>query len=146
MSYYFVGHDKIVFEVKMQEKNTERISIRVPGKWKRELYQRKIKIAPYVRSTLFQLLQTSDQVLEKRPVTKSKLHAAKIYNSLNEFFVRTKSADFDRKMAESTFKTPVFRAEFLPKAQPEELSLLAEFLAQEEYAEDVLTDVFNEEA
>ena len=124
----------------MQEKNSERISIRVPGAWKRELYARKIKIAPYVRSVVFQLLQTSDQVLAKRPILKSKSHAIEIYISLHDFFVRTKSADFDRKLKESTFKTPVFRAEFLPKAQPEELIALAEFLSQEEFAENVLEE------
>lgn len=127
----------------MLEKNTERISIRVPGKWKRELSERKIKIAPYVRSVLFRLLQTSDQVLQKRPGSRSKLQAAQIYNSLNEFFVRTKSADFDRKIRESSFKTPVFRAEFLPKAQPDELIVLAEFLAQEEFAEEMLQEVYS---
>ena len=129
----------------MQEKNTERISIRVPGKWKRELFERKIKIAPYVRSTLFRLLQTSDQVIGKRPGSRSKLQAAQIYNSLIEFFVRTKSASFDTKMKESSFKTPIFRAEFLSKAQPEELTVLAEFLAQEEYAEELLQELYSDE-
>lgn len=128
----------------MQEKNTERISIRVPGKWKRELFERKIKIAPFVRSTLFRLLQSSDQVIQKRPGNRSKLQAAQIYNSLIEFFVRTKSASFDTKMKESSFKTPVFRAEFLPKAQPEELTVLAEFLAQEEFAEELLQELYDE--
>ena len=130
----------------MQEKNTERISIRIPGKWKREFYERKIKIAPHVRSTLFRLLQTSDKVIEKRPGTKSKQKAAILYNSLVEFFVRTKSADFDTKMRESSFKIPVFRAEFLPKAQPEELIVLAEFLGQEEFAEEILTEMYDEES
>jgi hypothetical protein len=128
----------------MQEKNTERISIRVPGKWKRELFERKIKIAPFVRSTLFRLLQSSDQVIQKRPGNRSKLQAAQIYNSLIEFFVRTKSVSFDTKMKESSFKTPVFRAEFLPKAQPEELTVLAEFLAQEEFAEELLQELYDE--
>ena len=127
----------------MLEKNTERISIRVPSRWKSELAARKIKIAPYVRSVLFTLLQTSDHVLQKRPKNKSKLQAAAIYNSLNEFRVRTESGDFHRKIGESVFKTPVFRAEFLPKAQPEELSVLADFLAQEEFAEEILQEAYD---
>lgn len=129
----------------MQEKNTDRISIRVPSKWKRELSERKIKIAPYVRSVIFRLLQTSDQVLEKRPITKSKIQAMGIYNSLIEFIVRTKSASFDTKIKESSFKTPVFRAEFLSKAQPEELIVLAEFLSHEEFAEEVLQEMFDDD-
>ena len=127
----------------MLEKNTERISIRVPSRWKSELAARKIKIAPYVRSVLFTLLQTSDHVLENRPRKKSKLQAAAIYNSLNEFRGRTESGDFHRKICESVFKTPVFRAEFLPKAQPEELSVLAEFLAQEEFAEEIFQEAYD---
>ena len=127
----------------MLEKNTERISIRVPSRGKSELAARKIKIAPYVRSVLFTLLQTSDHVLQKRPKNKSKLQAAAIYNSLNEFRVRTESGDFHRKIGESVFKTPVFRAEFLPKAQPEELSVLADFLAQEEFAEEILQEAYD---
>lgn len=126
----------------MPEKNLDRISIRVPSKWKRELAERKIKIAPYVRSTLFQLLQTSDKVLSEKPKNRSKLHAAAIYNSLNEFFVRTVSADFYEKIRFHAFKTPVFRAEFLPKAQPRELTVLAEFLAQEEFAEEILQEIY----
>jgi len=129
----------------MQEKNSDRISIRVPSRWKRELAERKIKIAPYVRSVLFQLIQTSDQILKNRPVAKSKVQAQEIYNSLNVFFVRTKSDSFDERMTLATFKTPVFRAEFLPRAQPEELIQLARFLAQEEYAESVLEETFGSE-
>lgn len=127
----------------MLEKNSERISIRVPGAWKRELYQRKIKIAPYVRSVIFRLLQTSDQVLEKRPILKSKLQAAKLYNSLDEFFVRTKSAGFDDKCRASVIKTSAFREEFLSKAQPDELAVLAEFLAHEEFAEEILEEIYH---
>ncbi len=127
----------------MLEKNTERISIRVPSRWKSELAGRKIKIAPYVRSVLFNLLQTSDKILENRPRNKSKMHAAAIYNSLNEFRVRTESEDFHAKICASAFKIAVFRAEFLEKAQPEELAVLAEFLAQEEFAEEVLQDAYD---
>ncbi|MCK9437353.1 MAG: hypothetical protein M0Q12_09115 [Synergistaceae bacterium] len=126
----------------MLEKNTDRISIRVPSRWKSELARRKIKIAPYVRSVIFRLLETSDQVLANRPQTKSKQQAAKLYNQLNEFFVRTKSSNFDQKMVETPFKTPIFRAEYLPKAQPEELIQLAEFLGQEEFAEQILQDIY----
>ena len=125
----------------MLEKSTERVSIRVPGRWKRELAARKIKISPYVRSVLFQLLQTSDEMLSKRPILKSKMQAGLKYNMLNEFLVRTKSADFDRKLSEAAFKTPVFCAEYLEKAQPAELIALGEFLAQEEFAEEILQEV-----
>jgi len=102
-----------VFGEKVLEKNCDRISIRVPSRWKSELAARKIQIAPYVRSVIFNLLQTSDEVLKNRPVLKSKVQAGVIYNSLNEFFVRTKSGGFDEKIKGSSFKTPVFRAEFL---------------------------------
>jgi len=144
MSYFNVGHCEAVFGEKVLEKNCDRISIRVPSRWKSELATRKIKIAPYVRSVIFNLLQTSDQVLKNRPVTKSKTQAAAIYNSLNEFFVRTKSASFDEKITAAAFKTPVFRAEFLPKAQPEELIEVARFLSQEEFAEEILYEVYHE--
>lgn len=126
------------------EKNCDRISIRVPSGWKSELAARKIKIAPYVRSVLFNLLQTSDEVLKNRPVLKSKLQAREIYISLNEFFVRTKSRDFLWKMKGNPFKTPIFRAEFLPKAQPEELIELARFLSHEEYAEEILQEEYHD--
>jgi hypothetical protein len=128
----------------MKEKNTDRISIRVPSWWKTELYDRKIKIAPYVRSLIFQLIQTSDKVLAARPKNRSILHASEIYHSLNEFFVRTKSGGFDQRMRDTAFKTPIFRAEFLQKAQPEELVILGEFLGQEEFAEEVLQEMFQE--
>ena len=71
------------------------------------------------------------------------MHAAAIYNSLNEFRVRTESGDFHRKICASAFKIAVFRAEFLEKAQPEELAVLAEFLAQEEFAEEVLQEAYD---
>lgn len=135
-----------MFGEKVLEKNSERISVRVPGRWKSELAARKIKIAPVVRSVIFNLLQTSDQVLKNRPVTKSKSQAASIYNSLNEFFVRTKSSDFEgfeAKMFAAGFKIPVFRTFYLPRAQPEELVVLARFLAQEEFAEEILNDVYH---
>jgi len=129
----------------MLEKNTDRISVRVPSRWKTELAERKIKVSPYVRSLLFRLLQTSDKVIEKRPGTKSKLQSAQLYNSLVEFIVRTKSPDFDKKIGSAPFKTAVFRAEFLPKAQPEELAVIAEFLSQEEYAEEILQECYTDE-
>ena len=131
-----------MFGEKVLEKNCDRISIRVPSRWKSELAARKIKIAPYVRSVIFNLLQTSDEVLKNRPVWKSKVQAGVIYNSLNAFFVRTKSGGFDEKIKGSSFKTPVFRAEFLPKAQPEELAELARFLSHEEYAEEILQEYY----
>jgi hypothetical protein len=126
----------------MPEKNYGRISIRVPERWKREFADRKIKIAPLVRSFLYRTLQTSDKVVEKRTDDRSKLRAASLYNGLTEFFVRTKSVDFDSKITAAAFKTPVFRAEFLPKAQPEELAIIAEFLGQDEFAEEILQEVF----
>jgi len=41
------------------------------------------------------------------------------------------------------FKIPVFRTFYLPRAQPEELVVLARFLAQEEFAEEILNDVYH---
>jgi hypothetical protein len=34
--------------------------------------------------------------------------------------------------------------EYLGKAQPEELAVLAEFLAQDEFAEEVLQDIYHD--
>ena len=55
--------------------------------------------------------------------------------------LKPESADFDRKLSEAAFKTPVFCAEYLEKAQPAELIALGEFLAQEEFAEEILQEV-----
>jgi len=126
----------------MPEKNYGRISIRVPERWKMEFGARKMKIAPMVRSFLYRALQTSDQIVEKRTDDHSKLRAEALYRALTEFFVRTKSRDFDRRITAARLKMPVFRAEFLQKAQPEELSLLAEFLGQDEYAEEFLQEIY----
>ena len=80
-------------------------------------------------------------MLAKRIESKSKIHAREIYNSLDEFIRSTKSAEFDQKLRDSALKTLVFREEFLKKARPGELSVLAEFLSQEEFAEEILTEV-----
>jgi len=128
----------------MPEKNYGRISIRVPERWKAEFRARKIQIAPLVRSFLYRTLQTSDKVVEKRTEDKSKLRAAACYNQLSEFFVRTTSAPFHEKIVSARFKTPVFRMEYLGKAQPEELAVLAEFLARDEFAEEVLQDIYHD--
>lgn len=91
---------------------------------------------------MYRILQTSDKVAEMRTNDKSKLRAAALYNSLSEFFVRTTSHGFREKMIGSPQKIALFRAEYLSKAQPEELGVLAEFLSQDEYAEEVLEDIY----
>jgi len=42
------------------------------------------------------------------------------------------------------FKTPYFKTVFLPRAQPNELILLGDFLSQGEYAEEILQEVYND--
>lgn len=84
----------------------------------------------------------SDQNPQKTGKLRSKITAARLYNNLISFFVRTRTPEIEQKLINLPFKTMVFRDFFLQKANPQEIIILAEFLEQGEYAEEVLQDVW----
>ena len=45
-------------------------------------------------------------------------------------------------MKQNSWKVGVFREIFLPKATPEELIVLGQFLDQDEFAEEILREVY----
>lgn len=73
---------------------------------------------------------------------KSKAMAASLYNSLRPFFVRTDTPATEVLMKQNSWKVGVFREIFLPKATPEELIVLGQFLDQDEFAEEILREVY----
>jgi hypothetical protein len=135
-------HAKGVSEVKMAEKKVQRISVRVPGSYKRTCRERSINISFVCRAALFQAIQQSEKVLSGQGKMRSKQRAAAIFNSLRAFFVRTERAEITQKITNSKYKTEVFRDCYLHLALPEELVVLGEFLEQGEYAEELLQEVY----
>jgi hypothetical protein len=127
----------------MVEKKYSRISVRVPQSWKRTCHEKGIEISLVCRAALFQAINQTDPVLRAGAKLKSKQQAASIFNALRPFFVRTIPSDFDEKMKLQVFKTPLFKATFLPLAEPEEVIVLGEFLNQGEYAEEILQEVYS---
>jgi hypothetical protein len=126
----------------MPEKKTSFVHVRVPPSWKIKFLERGINASYIARSALFQALQTSDPVLQAGSRLHSKQRAAMLYNSLSEFFVRTKFDGFDAKLAEEQVKLPYFKDFFLGKANPQEIIILGEFLEQGEYAEEILQEIY----
>lgn len=126
----------------MAEKKTVRISVRVPQSWKRTISERGIKTSYICRAALFQAINQTDPVLRSGAKLRSKQRAAALWSGLSSVTVRTISEDHTKILTELPFKIIEFRKIMMPACNPAELQVLGEFLEQEEYAEEVLQDVY----
>jgi hypothetical protein len=129
----------------MVEKKTKFISVRVPASWKRRFQERGIEASQICRSALFQALQQSDLVLNAGSKLRSKKVAAALWNGLRETVVRTIPAEFEPELSKKIVKIPYFRKLLLSNESlsPNELVVLGDFLSQGEYAEEILSEVYN---
>jgi hypothetical protein len=128
----------------MVEKKYQRISVRIPGSWKRTLSEKGIPISLVCRSALFQAMQQSEKVLSEQGKMRSKQHAAALFNALRPFFVRTTMSEFEERLRKNAYKTTIFRNFYLVRAtEPGELTVLSEFLEQGEFAEEILAEVYS---
>ena len=126
----------------MAEKKVERLSIRVPSSWKRRLSERGIPISIVCRTALLNAMQQSDPVLQAGSKLKTKAQAASLFNALMPLRVRTLTPEFEPDLIKKPYKSQWFRAILIPKANPQELMILGEFLDQGEFAEEVLQEVY----
>ena len=126
----------------MPEKKVSRISVRVPHSWKKKFHERGIEISHVVRSALWLALNQTDPVLQAGSKLHSKSQAVSLFNALSPLRVRTLTPDFERDLAQKPIKSYWFRSLLIPKANPQELMILGEFLDQGEYAEEVLQEVY----
>jgi len=126
----------------MVEKKVCRISVRVPQSWVKTLKERNIPISHTCRSALYQQLNQSDPVLQNTGKLRSKQRAASLYHALTPVRVRTIDGNLAQNLTVHTVKLPLFRSILMKTCDPGELSVLAEFLDQGEYAEELLQDAF----
>jgi len=124
------------------EKKQARISVRVPQNWIKTLRERHIPISHTCRAALYQQMNQSDPVLQNIGKLRSKQRAASLYYALSNIRVRTIDTQTAQNLAINPVKLGIFREILLKKCDPGELMVLAEFLDQGEYAEQILQDAF----
>ena len=132
-----------VWKVKMPEKKHSRISVRIPDSWKRRPEWQELDVSWICRTALFTELQRPSKDRQNVVHLHSKQQAAVFFNQLSGFIVRTKPEGFDLEINTKGFKTPYFREVFLPRAQPEELVIMGDFLGQGEFAEEILQEAYD---
>jgi hypothetical protein len=126
----------------MVEKKYSRISVRVPQSWKRTCREKGISISFVCRAALFQAMQQSEKAISIQSTLRSKQQAAALYNSLKNYIVRTINPVIESELIKNHVKLYTFRDFFISRATGPDLILLAEFLGQEEYAEQVLQEIY----
>lgn len=127
----------------MVERKLKRISVRVPASWIRLLNERNVPISMTCRAALYQQLNATDPNLnEIGSKLRSKQRAASIFHQLKPTIVRTLTPDQAQNLTMQVVKLPTFRLILMKNCDPAELALLAEFLAQTNFAEEVLQDMY----
>ena len=87
-------------------------------------------------------MNQTDPVLQNIGKLRSKQRAASLYNALANVRVRTIDENLHQNLVINPLKLMIFREILLKKCDPGELMVLAEFLDQGQYAEEVLQDAF----
>jgi hypothetical protein len=124
-----------------------RISVRIPGSWKKSLREKGISISEITRSALRSALNQTN-LPQNSGKMRSKVEAVKAFNGLSRIAVRTDNhfyPGFFEEMKDSFIKLPVFRRKVMEiryNATPDELRSLADFCEQGEYAEEILNEVY----
>ena len=126
----------------MVERKIKRISVRVPASWIRILNERNVPISHTCRAALYQQMNLTDPNSQNVGKIRSKQRAAALFHELKPAISRTLSAEHAQNLTLQPVKLPTFRQILQKNISPAELSLLAEFLDQMDFAEEILQDVY----
>ena len=128
----------------MSEKKVKRISVRVPASWKTKCKQNQILISEICRSAIWAAICKCEFTLPGAAKLRSKATAARLFNALSEHRVRTSTPENEAYLVRSPVKLGVFSEILKENASADDLISLGEFMNQGEYAEEVLSEVYDE--
>jgi len=129
----------------MTVRKDKRISVRVPAFYLNVCTEKGINISYVCRQALFLAIKQHENMPIQGKL-RSKSIAAAQFNELKRLRLREETPEFHEKICEMSYKTVLFKHFFMPRADQKELVSLAGFLDQGNFAEDVLQDVYKNEA
>jgi hypothetical protein len=68
--------------------------------------------------------------------------ALSLFSGIRQLRYREENDEIHEKLCNYSYKTPHFKHFFLGRAEPSEMVALGEFLDQDDFAEDVLQDIY----